>query len=139
MRFRRSALHTLSLIALPLALTACGNRELSAASLPAPKAGAILVYAGGSTTKDAKPTGKGLDVADDTNPPPGARHGTEYHNGSIVGALADAYYICYGGWTSADMGILLDLATSIGSTSYFQIASLCIPTVSRAEAALRRR
>lgn len=104
MRFRRSALHTLSLIALPLALTACGNRELSAASLPAPKAGAILVYAGGSTTKDAKPTGKGLDVADDTNPPPGARHGTEYHNGSIVGALADAYYICYGGWTSADMG-----------------------------------
>src|SRR5947207_11859371 len=84
---------------LALAVTACGGTDESPAGLTtAPKPGSIPVYAGGATSRDIVPTGKGLDVADDTVPPPRTRYRIEYHNGALPSSTSVAYILRYGNW-----------------------------------------
>jgi hypothetical protein len=110
-----------------LVLAACRDTQSSSASpVTAPKPGSIPVYAGGPPNKDIRPTGKGLDVADDTVPPPRTRYRVEYHNGAFVSGMSVVYIIWYGNWASdiADQLIIANLVSAIGSTPYFNIARL---------------
>jgi hypothetical protein len=110
---------------LTFALTACGDAESPSPSFAtAPKPGSIPVFAGGPTSKVIKPTGKGLDVADDTNPPPRTRYRIEYHAGALTRGIPNVYFIWYGGWRASDITILDDFMSTVGSTPYFQIATL---------------
>jgi hypothetical protein len=108
-------------------LGACRDSGPSPSLLPtAPRPGGIPVYAGGPASKDIKPTGTGLGVADDTAPPPRTRYRLENHNGAFLTGNVTVYLIWYGSWASniADQLILANLVSAIAETPYFSIARL---------------
>jgi hypothetical protein len=94
--------------------------------MTAPKPGSIPVYAGGPPSRDIKPTGKGLDVADDTNPPPRTRARIEYHNGAVLYGYSIVYVIWYGDWSgnTPDQLLLADFLSNVGARPYFEISRL---------------
>jgi hypothetical protein len=108
--------------------TACKDAgpPTSAPLATALKPGSIPVYAAAAPTKDIRPTGKGLDVADDTVPPPRTRYRIEYHNGSFLSGNVEVYLIWYGNWASniADQLIIANLVWAMSGTPYFNIARL---------------
>ncbi|HTJ20781.1 MAG TPA: hypothetical protein VL383_00240 [Gemmatimonadaceae bacterium] len=79
-----------------------------------------------AVTRDIQPTGKGMDVQDDPNPPPRTRYRMEYHRENVLRGSQDVYFIWYGGWANAvaDQAVLTDLASSIGNTPYLNIVRL---------------
>src|SRR5207249_1089352 len=95
---------------------------------------AMLAQAGGVKTDDEsvyRPTGKGYGELDDS---PGAfarwraatkggpGNGISYHGGPLILGTTNIYYIWYGNWSgNTATTILADLASSIGSTQYFNI------------------
>ncbi len=75
-------------------------------------------------TKDLRPDGKGRGVADEHAPAKVARvrsNGITYHGGPITTGTTNVYYIWYGNWASSSQSILLNLASSIGGSPYFNI------------------
>lgn len=49
-------------------------------------------------------------------------HGISYHSGPIMTGTVNVYYIWYGSWSSnTAVGILADLASNIGGTSWYNI------------------
>jgi hypothetical protein len=79
-----------------------------------------------AASRDIVPTGKGIDIIDDPNPPARTRYKIESHTGSVLLNIQDVYFIWYGDWTGkdADQLILTDLASNIGNTPYLNIAKL---------------
>lgn len=73
-----------------------------------------------AVSKDVMPTGKGMDVINDPNPPARTRYRMEYHRDLVLSGSQDIYFIWYGDWTNraTDQAILTDLASSIGITPY---------------------
>ena len=78
-------------------------------------------------TKVILPTGKGLDVQDDTNPPPRTRYKVEYHPAPVLTGVSSLYVIYYGDWSTPertkDVFIISDFLSTLGSSPYFQIAA----------------
>jgi hypothetical protein len=71
--------------------------------------------------KAVAPTGKGIGTRLNASSKPGGK--ITYHNGPVLTATQNVYYIWYGDWsanTSAQL-ILSDLATTLGNTPYMQI------------------
>ena len=83
--------------------------------------------ANAATTKDILPTGKGLDVQDDPNPPPRTRYKVEYHNAPVLAGASNLYIIYYGYWSTPertqDLFIITDFLSTLGWSPYFQIAA----------------
>jgi hypothetical protein len=101
-------------------------RDVSAPAAAArgltPRPGALAA----AVTRDVLPTGKGMDVKDDPNPPPRTRYRMEYHRESVLTGSQDVYFIWYGDWANrtVDQAILTDLASSIGNTPYLNTVQL---------------
>jgi Phosphate-induced protein 1 conserved region len=76
-------------------------------------------------TKDQRPDGKGRGIADSHRLARVARartgNGISYHGGPIMTGTTNVYYIWYGNWASASQSILLNLASYIGGSPYFNI------------------
>ncbi len=78
-------------------------------------------------TKDARPDGKGHGIADGRGPgraPVRASrtgNGIYYHGGPIMTGTTNVYYIWYGNWASGSQSILLNLASNIGGSPYYNI------------------
>jgi hypothetical protein len=89
----------------------------------APRPGAPLAKA---VSNDIMPTGKGMDVKDDPNPPPRTRYRMEYHRDLVLTGYQDVYLIWYGGWANyaADQSVVTDLASTIGATPYLNTVQL---------------
>ena len=83
--------------------------------------------ANAATTKVILPTGKGLDVQDDPNPPPRTRYKVEYHPAPVLAGVSDLYIIYYGDWSTPertkDVFIISDFLSTLGWSPYFQIAA----------------
>ena len=84
-----------------------------------------LFTANAATTKDILPTGKGLDVQDDPNPPPRTRYKAEYHGGPVLTGVQNLYAIFYGNWpqTLGTFEVYVDFLAYLGSSPYFQLAT----------------
>ena len=78
-------------------------------------------------TKDARPDGKGRGIADGRGParaaarPARTGNGIFYHGGPIMTGTTNVYYIWYGNWSSGSQSILLNLASYIGGSPYYNI------------------
>jgi hypothetical protein len=78
-------------------------------------------------TRDRHPDGKGrgIDVAHSraraTAKGSRTTNGIYYHNGPIITGTTNVYYIWYGNWDSASQSILLNLASDIGGSRYYNI------------------
>ena len=126
-------LEAATLLALTLA-TACTGAGPPLSSAPVTSAGrglrvrpdGELLAASASTTKDILPTGKGLDVQDDPNPPPRTRYKIEYHGAPVLTGVRNLYVIYYGNWQNTPVGdflIYADFFSYLGSSPYFQTAA----------------
>jgi Phosphate-induced protein 1 conserved region len=79
------------------------------------------------STRDQRPDGRGRGIADAHAPgranTRGSRtsNGISYHGGPIITGGTNIYYIWYGNWASASQSILLNLASYIGGSPYFNI------------------
>ena len=84
-----------------------------------------LFAANAPTSKDILPTGKGLDVQDDPNPPARTRYRVEYHGAPTLRGVQNIYLIFYGYWPNVvgTLEIYADFVSNLGNTPYFQIAS----------------
>ena len=84
-----------------------------------------LFTASASTTKDILPTGKGIDVQDDPNPPPRTRFKAEYHGAAVLTGVQNVYLIYYGNWpqTPETFDVLVNFISNIGYSPYFRIAT----------------
>lgn len=51
----------------------------------------------------------------------GSGSGIVYHGGPVLGGTPNIYYIWYGAWASAPQSILLDFASNLGGSPYFNI------------------
>jgi len=94
----------------------------------------LPALAPGDSEKELKPNGKGIGTL--LNPGNGNANGQGkggpgggttdngiiYHGGPVMTGMVKVYYIWYGSWNAdGTMGILQDLATNIGNSSYFNI------------------
>jgi hypothetical protein len=73
---------------------------------------------------DRVPNGKGWGEPDRNVVPAttsGGKNGISYHGGKVMLGTSHIYYIWYGNWGEAAQSILLNLASSIGGTRYFNI------------------
>jgi len=99
-------------------LTATGR------GLPIRRDGEFLATAA-PTTKDILPTGKGIDVQDDPNPPARTRFKVEYHGAPVLAGVRNLYAIFYGYWPNVvgTFEIYADFLSNLGSSPYFRIAA----------------
>jgi len=103
--------------------TACQDVAPPASiAAPALSTGRTPVYAA-APIRSTAPTGKGLDVADDTNPPARTRFRIDYHNGSVMVGASNVYFIWYGSWSASDQQIVTDFVSNVGLSPYWQITS----------------
>jgi hypothetical protein len=83
------------------------------------------LLAAAPTTKDNLPTGKGVDVQDDPNPPPRTRYKVEYHGAQVLKGTQQLYALFYGSWpqTAGTFDVYVDFLSNLGGTPYFQVAT----------------
>jgi hypothetical protein len=98
-----------------------------AASAPAQIARHRVIVPAASAAGDRQPTGKGWGEAPKNNAHAGGGHlsgnGISYHGGPLMLGATNVYYIWYGDWSgdTAVQSILLDFASSIGGSAWFNI------------------
>lgn len=83
---------------------------------------------GAQGPKELRPNGKGQGISDAHAPdaqasrrPKPRSNGISYHGGPIMTGTTNVYYIWYGNWSSSSQSILLNLASYIGGTPYYNI------------------
>jgi len=98
------------LAAIALAV-ACADTDPVRTTAPVTVDGRIPVFAGTAGPKYVLPTGKGLDVAFDPNPPARTKNKLDYHNGPIMPGTQHIYTILYGTWGDPDTSTNANIVT----------------------------
>lgn len=107
-----------------LTIAACGDASVDSVLAPGGIPAVEVLTASSAQTRPA-PTGKGIGTLATTGIPR-TRYRVEYQPwGRVMPGTSNVYFIWYGNWVN-DPGvtILTDLATSLGGSSYFAIASM---------------
>lgn len=106
----------------------CVSLLMSATLLSANLAQAGVIRGNDGSAQEMVPTGKGWgeipagQAAKGAAKPSSGSNGIFYHNGPVLTAPTNIYYIWYGNWSSnSATSILTDLASSIGNSPYYNI------------------
>lgn len=121
----RAARHGALLILTLLAATACRDgAPTGSASLPPPTGVGREAAAAKGGPVDLTPDGRRIGTLT-TQGVDRTRYRVEYHQGTVMPATSNLYFIWYGNWiNNPAQTILTDLATSLGGSQYFAISRL---------------
>jgi hypothetical protein len=76
---------------------------------------------GQTIRKSVHPVNGATEAARARRPPPGGGNGITYHGGPLITGTSHVYFIWYGAWSANSVGLLQNLAGTIGGSPYFNI------------------